>query len=115
MQGNNAEWRYIAVQRFVKAVEAAVQKALAPFIFEPNESSAWIKIQTMIENFLVQQWKQGALQGITTKEAFFVHVGPGQTMTQEDVEQGRMIIEVGMAPVRPAEFIILRFHQQTRV
>jgi phage tail sheath protein FI len=63
----------------------------------------------MIENFLTLQWRQGALAGATPKDAFFVKVGLGETMTAQDILEGRMIVEIGMAAVRPAEFIILRF------
>jgi Phage tail sheath protein FI len=63
----------------------------------------------MIENYLTLQWKAGALMGTTTREAFFVKVGLGETMTEQDIWEGRMIVEIGMAVVRPAEFIILRF------
>ena len=63
----------------------------------------------MIENYLTQKWKAGALQGATPKEAFFVRVGLGETMTPQDILEGRLIVEMGLAVVRPAEFIILRF------
>lgn len=63
----------------------------------------------MIENFLTLQWRAGALQGAKPEDAFFVHVGLGETMTADDILNGRMIVEIGMAVVRPAEFIILRF------
>jgi phage tail sheath protein FI len=63
----------------------------------------------MIQNYLTLQWKAGALQGASIKEAFFVHIGLGETMTNLDLLEGRMIIEIGLAVVRPAEFIILRF------
>jgi phage tail sheath protein FI len=63
----------------------------------------------MIQNYLTTQWKNGALQGASTKEAFYVHVGLGETMTELDLWEGRMIVEIGLAVVRPAEFIILRF------
>jgi phage tail sheath protein FI len=63
----------------------------------------------MIENYLSTQWRAGALMGSTANDAYFVKVGLGQTMTQIDVFEGRMIIEIGMAVVRPAEFIIFRF------
>jgi phage tail sheath protein FI len=63
----------------------------------------------MIENFLILQWKAGALAGAKAEQAFYVRVGLGQTMTAQDILEGRMIIEIGMAAVRPAEFIILRF------
>ena len=63
----------------------------------------------MISNYLTQQWKAGALMGTTTAEAFFIKVGLGETMTELDIWEGRMIVEIGMAVVRPAEFIILKF------
>ena len=63
----------------------------------------------MIENFLTLQWRAGALAGATPDEAFYVRVGLNQTMTAEDILNGLMIVEIGMAAVRPAEFIILRF------
>lgn len=63
----------------------------------------------MIENFLTNLWRQGALQGAKPEEAFFVNVGLGSTMTAVDILEGRMIVEVGMAIVRPAEFIIIQF------
>ncbi len=63
----------------------------------------------MITNFLILQWREGALQGAKPAQAFFVKIGLGETMTALDVLEGRMIVEIGMAVVRPAEFIILRF------
>jgi phage tail sheath protein FI len=63
----------------------------------------------MIENFLIQLWREGALQGVKPEHAFYVAVGLGKTMTETDILEGRMIIEIGMAVIRPAEFIILRF------
>ena len=78
-------------------------------MFEPNDANTWVKVQAMIENFLTTLWRQGALQGIKPEHAFYVAVGLGKTMTPLDILEGRMIIEIGMAAVRPAEFIILRF------
>ncbi len=63
----------------------------------------------MIQNYLTQQWKAGALMGASVKEAFFVHIGLGQTMTEIDILEGKLRIEIGMAVVRPAGFIILQF------
>ncbi len=76
---------------------------------EPNNANTWVKVQTMIENFLTLQWRQGALQGAKPEHAFYVAVGLGKTMTAQDILEGRMIVEIGMAVVRPAEFIILQF------
>jgi phage tail sheath protein FI len=109
LAGNDNEWRYIPVRRFFIMVEESVQNATEQFVFEPNDKNTWVRVKGMIENYLTQQWTAGALMGATTKEAFFVHVGLGETMNELDVLEGRMIVEIGMAVVRPAEFIILRF------
>jgi hypothetical protein len=109
LDGNSDEWRYVNVRRFFNMVEESTKKASERFVFEPNDKNTWVKVQGMIQNFLLLQWRNGALQGSTPDQAFFVKVGLGQTMTALDVLQGRMIVEIGMAVVRPAEFIILRF------
>ncbi len=109
LAGNDNEWRYIPVRRFFIMVEESVKKASAPFVFEPNDANTWLKVKVMIENFLTLQWREGALQGAKPEQAFFVNVGLGTTMNEIDILEGRMIVEIGMAVVRPAEFIILRF------
>ncbi|MCD2449913.1 phage tail protein [Methylicorpusculum oleiharenae] len=109
LAGNDNEWRYVSVRRFFNFVEESVKKATEPFVFEPNDANTWVRVQAMIENFLTVLWRQGALQGIKPEHAFYVAVGLGKTMTPLDILEGRMIIEIGMAAVRPAEFIILRF------
>lgn len=109
LAGNDNEWRYISVRRFFNMVEESTKNATEQFVFEPNDRNTWIRVKSMIENYLTQQWKAGALMGTTTREAFFVKVGLGETMTELDIWEGRMIVEIGLAVVRPAEFIILRF------
>ncbi len=109
LAGNDNEWRYIPVRRFFNMVEESVNKASEQFVFESNDANTWVKIRAMIENFLNLQWKAGALAGAKPEQAYYVRVGLGQTMTSQDILEGRMIIEIGMAAVRPAEFIILRF------
>jgi phage tail sheath protein FI len=109
LAGNDNEWRYISVRRFFNMVEESTKKATEPFVFEPNDANTWVRVQGMIENFLTTLWRQGALQGAKPEHAFYVAVGLGKTMTALDILEGRMIIEIGMAVVRPAEFIILRF------
>ncbi|MEO6548939.1 MAG: phage tail sheath C-terminal domain-containing protein [Ferruginibacter sp.] len=109
LAGNDNEWRYISVRRFFNMVEESCKKSTEPFVFEPNDVNTWVKVQGMIENFLTTLWRQGALQGIKPEHAFYVAVGLGKTMTSLDILEGRMIVEIGMAVVRPAEFIILRF------
>lgn len=109
LEGNSNEWRYISVRRFFIMVEESAKKATFPFVFEPNDAKTWIKVRAMLENYLSLLWRQGALAGAKPEHAFFVRCGLGQTMTAQDILEGRLIVEIGMAAVRPAEFIILRF------
>ena len=109
LMGESNEWRYINVRRFFNFVEESVKKATYRFVFEPNDANTWVSVRAMIENFLTLQWRAGALQGAKPEHAFFVRVGLGQTMTADDILNGRLIVEIGMAVVRPAEFIVLRF------
>lgn len=109
LAGNDNEWRYVSVRRFFNMVEESVKKSTEHFVFEPNDANTWIKVRAMIENYLTTLWRQGALAGAKPEHAFYVRTGLGQTMTALDILEGRMIVEIGMAVVRPAEFIILRF------
>ena len=109
LAGNDNEWRYVPVRRFFNMVEESVKKATAQFVFEPNDANTWVKIRAMIENFLSLQWRAGALAGAKPDEAYYVRVGLGQTMTAQDILNGYMHVEIGMAVVRPAEFIVLKF------
>ena len=109
LAGNDNEWRYVSVRRLFIFVEESVKKATEQFVFEPNDANTWVRVQAMIENFLNTLWRQGALQGIKPEHAFYVAVGLGKTMTALDILEGRMLIEIGMAAVRPAEFIVLKF------
>jgi uncharacterized protein len=109
LAGNDNEWRYIPVRRFFNMVEESVKKSTAWAVFEPNDANTWIKVKSMIENYLIQKWRDGALAGARADDAFYVKVGLGVTMTAQDILEGRMNVEIGMAVVRPAEFIILKF------
>jgi len=109
LDGNSNEWRYISVRRFFNFAEESIKKGTEPFVFEPNDRNTWTKVRGMIENFLLLQWRAGALAGATPEDAFFVQVGLPETMTSLDILEGRMNVEIGMAVVRPAEFIILKF------
>lgn len=109
LAGNDNEWRYVPVRRFFNMVEESVKKATEQFVFEPNDANTWVRIRSMIENFLTNQWRAGALAGAKTEEAFYVRVGLGQTMTAQDILNGILNVEIGMAAVRPAEFIVLKF------
>lgn len=109
LAGNDNEWRYISVRRFFNMAEESIKKATEQFVFEPNDKNTWVRVKAMIDNFLTLQWREGALAGPTPDKAFYVNVGLGETMTAQDILEGNMIIEIGMAVVRPAEFIILKF------
>ena len=111
LEGNSNDFRYVSVRRFFIMVEESAKKATMQFVFEPNDANTWVKVRAMIENYLTNLWRLGALAGPKPEHAFYVKIGLGQTMTFQDILEGRMIVEIAMAPVRPAEFIILRFSQ----
>ena len=109
LDGNSNEWRFIPVRRLFISVEESVKKATAFAVFEPNDISTWLKVKGMIDSYLYTLWERGALQGTKAEQAYFVNVGLGKTMTTDDILAGKLIVEIGLAAVRPAEFIILRF------
>ena len=109
LAGNDNEWRYVPIRRFFIFMEQSIKKATERVVFEPNDANTWSRTRGMIENFLTNLWRDGAIAGATPEDAFFVKVGLGETMTSLDILEGRLIIEIGVAAVRPAEFIILRF------
>lgn len=109
LAGNDNEWRYVPVRRLFIFVEESIKKATEFVVFEPNDANTWLRVKTMIENFLNGLWKDGALAGATPRDAFFVKCGLNETMTADDILNGKLIVEIGMAAVRPAEFIILKF------
>ncbi len=113
LSGNDNEWRYISVRRLFNMVEESIQKASAFAVFEPNTPFTWLKLKTMIESYLENLWKQGAFFGDSSEQAYFVNVGLGQTMTEEDINNGIMHIQIGLAAVRPAEFIVLTFSHKS--
>lgn len=109
LAGNDNEWRYVPVRRLYIMVEESIKKATEFVVFEPNDANTWVRVRGMISSYLTELWRQGALAGAKPSQAFFVNVGLGETMTPQDILEGRLIIEIGMAAVRPAEFIILKF------
>ena len=109
LDGNSNEWRYVPVRRLFIMMEESIRKATEFVVFEPNDANTWTLTKGMVNNFLTNIWRQGALAGAKPEDAFFVKVGLGETMTPQDILEGRMIVEIGVAAVRPAEFIVLRF------
>jgi phage tail sheath protein FI len=109
LAGNDNEWRYVPVRRLFINIEESAKKASAFAVFEPNDATLWLKVQGMIGSYLYGLWERGALAGSKAEQAYYVNVGLGKTMTAQDILEGRLIIEIGIAAVRPAEFIVLRF------
>jgi hypothetical protein len=109
LAGNDNEWRYVSVRRFFNTVEESVKKSTYWAVFEPNDANTWVKVRGMIEAYLNQKWREGALVGAKPEDAFFVRCALGVTMNAQDILEGRMNVEIGMAVVRPAEFIVLKF------
>jgi len=109
LDGSSNEWRYVNVRRYFIYAEQSIKAASYQFVFEPNNKNTWERVKAMIVNFLTNEWSGGALAGEKPEDAFFVRVGLGDTMSALDILEGRMNIEVGLAVVRPAEFIILKF------
>jgi len=109
LAGNDNEWRYVSVRRFFNMVEESIQLSTNWAVFEPNDVTTWVRVKAMIENYLTNLWKAGALAGSTPEAAYFVNIGLGSTMSAVDILEGKMNVEIGMAAVRPAEFIVLKF------
>ncbi|MBO6000729.1 MAG: phage tail sheath family protein, partial [Spirochaetales bacterium] len=111
--GSN-EWRYVPVRRLFNYVEQSVKLSTYWAVFQPNDSNTWTKIKCQISNFLNTLWRDGALAGATPEEAYFVEVGKDITMTAEDIYNGYLIVRIGLAAVRPAEFIVLEFSHKVQ-
>lgn len=111
LAGNDNNWRYIGVRRLFCYVEQSLQLALNSFVFEPNTAITWLKVKATVIPFLEDLWKQGALVGSKEQDAFFVDIGLGTTMTNQDILEGRMNVNIGLAASRPAEFIVVEFSQ----
>lgn len=104
--------KYINVKRLLIYLEQSLTRGTMWAVFEPNNQTMWAKVKLQVENFLLQTWKDGKLQGAKPQEAYFV-MCDRTTMTQNDVDSGRLIVQVGVAPIKPAEFIIFRVSQTT--
>jgi len=108
----DAMWKYINVRRLFIFIEQSIDRGTQWAVFEPNSEITWIALRTAISNFLRTVWRNGALMGTTQDEAFFVRCDR-TTMTQDDFDNGRLVCLIGIAPVKPAEFVIMRISQKT--
>jgi phage tail sheath protein FI len=105
-------WKYINVRRLFLFLEESIDESTQWVVFEPNNEQLWARIKQTITAFLTTVWRTGALMGTTAEEAFFVKVDR-TTMTQNDIDTGKLIVIIGIAPTKPAEFVIFRFTQFT--
>jgi phage tail sheath protein FI len=110
---SDSAWKYVNVRRIFIYVEASIDRGTQWVVFEPNDEGTWARVRQTVRNFLLTTWRSGALEGITEEEAFFVRCDR-TTMSQDDIDNGRLICVIGIAPVKPAEFVIFRIQQFTR-
>lgn len=109
---SNGLWKYINVRRLFIYIEQSIKSNTNWVVFEPNSEVLWNRVTRTIESFLATCWRDGALAGTTPEQAYYVECGP-TTMTQDDIDNGRLICNIGIAPVKPAEFVIFRITQKT--
>jgi uncharacterized protein len=105
------EWRYIPVRRTAMMIEESIYQGIQWAVFEPNDHRLWGSLRLNIETFMTGLYRAGAFQGEKASDAFFVRCGLNDTMTQGDIDAGQVIVLVGFAPVKPAEFVIVRLQQ----
>ncbi|RYG25195.1 phage tail sheath family protein, partial [bacterium] len=104
---SDSDWKYVNVRRLLIFIEASLDRGLQWVVFEPNAEPLWARVVRSVSNFLTVVWRNGALEGTKVEEAFFVRCDR-TTMTQTDIDSGRLIVQIGVAPVKPAEFVIVR-------
>jgi phage tail sheath protein FI len=109
---SNARWKYVNVRRLCLFLERSIDEGTQWVVFEPNDSKLWARVTAAISLFMRDQWRLGALLGNTEEKAYFVKCDRS-TMTQDDIDNGRLVCEIGVALVRPAEFVVFRILQNT--
>lgn len=109
-QLDDTEWRYISVRRLMSYIERSIEEGTQWAVFEPNDEDLWARVTRTVKNFLERIWRQGALYGSTPDEAFYVKCD-AELNTPETMKLGLLYIDIGVAPVRPAEFIVFRISQ----
>ncbi len=109
---SDPEWKYVNIRRYFNYLEASIDRGTQWAVFEPNGERLWANIRETVASFLFNEWKSGALLGTTPQEAFFVRCDRS-TMTQNDLDNGRLICLIGVAAIKPAEFVIFRIGQKT--
>ncbi|WP_162529570.1 phage tail sheath family protein, partial [Agromyces humi] len=108
-----AEWKYVPVRRTALFLEESIERGLQWTVFEPNDEPLWQEVRESVGAFLHDLFRAGAFHGRSAAEAYFVRCGR-ETTTQEDLDAGELIVLMGFAPIRPAEFVVLRIRTRTR-
>jgi phage tail sheath protein FI len=109
---SDTEWKYINIRRYFDFLEGSIEQGTKWAVFEPNGPQLWANMRRTIEDFLLKEWRQGHLSGSKPDHAYIVKCDRS-TMTQNDLDHGRLICSIGVAPYRPAEFVIFRIGQKT--
>lgn len=109
---SDPEWKYVNLRRYFAYLERSIDRGTQWAVFEPNGDALWANVRRTIEDFLLNEWQSGALLGEKPEKAFFVKCDR-TTMTQNDLDNGRLICLIGVAPLKPAEFVIFRIGQWT--
>lgn len=104
---SDSEYKYVNVRRLLIFLEDSIDRGLQWVVFEPNADELWARVRRSVINFLTTVWRNGALEGTTAEQAFFVKCDR-TTMTRDDIDNGRLVCVIGVAPVKPAEFVIIR-------
>ena len=109
---SNTAFKYVNVRRLFIYVEESIKANTNWVVFEPNDATLWQRVSLTISSFLDSMWRTGMLAGSSPSEGYFVEIGPS-TMSRDDIMNGRLICNIGIAPSRPAEFVIFRVTQHT--
>lgn len=109
---SDGSWKYINVRRLFIYIEETIKANTSWAVFEPNDETLWVRVKRTISVFLTNMWRNGSLAGTSPEDAFFVNIGH-ETMSQDDIDNGRLVCVIGVAPVKPAEFVIFRITQKT--
>ncbi len=110
MRADDPEWQYVSVRRLAAYIERSIDHGLQWVVFEPNNEQLWDRVREQVEEFLTTLWRNERLVGTKVEDAFFVRCDR-TTMTEDDIVNGRLVVLIGFAPLRPAEFVIFRIGQ----
>ena len=112
IRAGDSAWKQVDPRRLPAYVERSIDNGLGWVVFEPNDKHTWALVREQVVEFLTLLWRDNRLVGTTPEEAFFVKVDR-TTMSQNDLDNGRLIVHVGIAPLRPAEFVVFRIGMWT--